>query len=215
MANSRQSISNTELVLNASDGTSRTSFRPTFKPIAWCSHVYRLGRDLALNLGPCGVKLRTQMDVSGLRQTAEFHGEDGDDDRLCHELFDQAKAYVTSFRWCRSVKDSYVGDCVGGIFALVLFRIEPATADVDEWIWVVVGDLPPAYIAPASSNPHEALEDYIWQMSKWVRAVRAGRPVLGLIPVNTDPTRKSADELESRLRFLKKEILPHLGHRAT
>ena len=56
-------------------------------------------------------------------------------------------------------------------------------------MWEVVGDLPSAYIAPASPSPHDALEDYIGQMLKWVDAVRDGRPVTDLIPVNTPPTR--------------------------
>jgi hypothetical protein len=153
------------------------------------------------------------MDVSHLSQPTDFHGEDDQDDALCHQLFDSASAYIRSFGWCSSIKASYVGDCVGGIIALVLFQIEPASADVDEWIWVVVGDLPSAYIAPASPSPHDALEDYIEQMSKWVDAVRDQRPVADLIPVNTPPTRDWADALDQRLQFLRKEILPFVDER--
>jgi hypothetical protein len=151
------------------------------------------------------------MDVSGLRQPTEFRGEDDQDDALCRELFERASAYINSFDWCSSIKASYVGDCVGGIIAVVLFQIEPASADVDEWIWVVVGDLPSAYIAPASPSPHDALEDYIGQMLKWVDAVRDGRPVTDLIPVNTPPTREWADALDQRMQYLREEILPFVG----
>ncbi len=153
------------------------------------------------------------MDVSRFSQPTEFDGDDDQDSALCRELFNRAGDYIRSFDWCSSIKASYVGDCVGGIIALVLFQIEPASADVDEWIWVVVGDLPSAYIAPASPSPRDALEDYIEQMSKWVDAIRAGRPVTELIPLNTPPTRDWADSLGQRLHFLRNEILPFVEER--
>jgi hypothetical protein len=151
------------------------------------------------------------VDLSHVKPLSKFRGQDGEDDKLCRELFNVATAYLTSFNWCTSVTETYVADCVGGLFALVLFHIEPAKSDVDEWIWVVVGDLPPAYIAPASADPSDALADYIEQMSKWVQAVNEGRSTDGLIPVNTSPTLEWADLLNSRLDFLKREILPFLG----
>lgn len=150
------------------------------------------------------------VDLSHVQPLSKFLGEDADDSKLCRDLFDEATGYITSFDWCTSVTESYFADCVGGIFALVLFHIEPAKSDVDEWLWVVVGDLPPAYIAPASADPHDALGDYIEQMSKWVLAVKEGRSTDGLIPVNTSPTLESAELLNSRLDFLKREILPFL-----
>jgi hypothetical protein len=114
------------------------------------------------------------MDLSRVRSLTQFGGEDEDDHQLSKDLLKEADSYIRAFAWCKSVKETYVGDCVGGIVALVLFRIEPAVRDVDEWIWVVVGDLPPAYIAPASPDPADALDDYIYQMSRWILAVRTG-----------------------------------------
>jgi hypothetical protein len=151
------------------------------------------------------------VDLSHVQPLSKFRGQDPDDGKLCRDLFDEATAYITSFHWCASVTERYVADCVGGIFALVLFHIEPAKSDVDEWIWVVVGDLPPAYIAPASADPRDALGDYIEQMSKWVQAVSEGSSTDGLIPVNTPPTVEWADLLNRRLDFLKREILPTVG----
>ena len=133
------------------------------------------------------------MDLSHVQPLLKFRGQDPEDRKLCRDLFDEATAYLTSFDWCTSVTESYVADCVGGIFALVLFHIEPAKSDVDEWIWVVVGDVPPAYIAPAPADPSDALGDYIEQMSKWVQAVNEGRSTDGLIPVNTPPTAHFAE----------------------
>ena len=151
------------------------------------------------------------MDVANFRRPAAFQGEDAKDTALCHGLFNEADRYIRSFDWCKSVRETYIGDCLGGIVAIVLFHIEPASADVDDWIWVVVGDLPPAYLAPAAAQPRQVLEDYIGQMATWVEAVRRGEPVNELIPVNASPTREWADALDSRLRLLRKSTLPHIG----
>jgi hypothetical protein len=44
-------------------------------------------------------------------------------------------------------------------------------------------------------------------MSEWVDAVKNGRPVDELIPVNVPPTMEYADMLENRLNYLDTEIL--------
>jgi len=44
-------------------------------------------------------------------------------------------------------------------------------------------------------------------MQDWVEAAKAGRSVENLIPINVPPTPENAARIESRLRFLDKEIL--------
>jgi len=89
-----------------------------------------------------------------------------------------------------------------------LTRIEPARDGIDEWVWVIVGDVPPAYItAEDAPNPACALDGYIGAMDGWVRAVLTGGSVDGLIPVNVSPSPENAKRLEARLRFLDGEIL--------
>ena|ERR1700732_1542230 len=77
---------------------------------------------------------------------------------------------------------------IGGVVAVFLFRIVPKKKDIDEWLRVVVGDLPPACLA-ANGNPApvSALEAYVEEMSAWVDAGRNGRPVAELIPKTTKP----------------------------
>ena len=157
------------------------------------------------------VRRNARIDVKRFREPSQFKGDSKRDTKLCRELFNAATGYITSFKWCASVLETYVGYCVGGIVALVLFHIEPAQPNVDEWIWVIVGDLPYAYIAPASPDPRDALEDYIDQMSRWVEAVHSGRPVDDLIPVNVPPTRDWAEALASRLAFLRERLVPEIG----
>jgi hypothetical protein len=150
------------------------------------------------------------VDLSYVVPIASFNGDDPEDGRLCDELFRRALDYVDAFAWSTGVQEVYVGHCVGGIIALVLVRITPSREDVDDWIWVIVGDVPSAYLAPADPRPREALRTYIHQMRRWVKAVRAGESVTNLIPVNAPENPESADRLDTRLGYLEAEILPEV-----
>jgi hypothetical protein len=125
-------------------------------------------------------------------------------------MLKEATDYLDSFKWCRQIVESYVGIAVPGVVAVFLSRIIPNQPDVDEWLWLIVGDLPPAYITTEDApNPATALDAYIGAMEKWVDAARSGKPVDGLIPVNVPPTKEYADMLAKRLRLLDAEILSH------
>jgi hypothetical protein len=135
-------------------------------------------------------------------------GEDEEETQLLSDMHVEASKYLRSFDWCEEILKSYYGIGVGGIFGVFLFKIEPKSKDVDDWIWIIVGDLPSAYItAEESPNPACALDAYIGAMSEWVDAVKNGRPVDELIPVNVPPTMEYADMLENRLNYLDTEIL--------
>lgn len=147
------------------------------------------------------------VDLSKVVPTATMTGEAEDETGLLREMRDEAVRYVTSFGWCRLIVDSYFGLGVGGVVAVFLFRIEPGE-DVDEWVWVIVGDVPPAYITVEDApNPATALDAYIGAMQEWVDAARAGGSVADLIPVNVPPTVENAERLGRRLRFIDEEIL--------
>jgi hypothetical protein len=89
-----------------------------------------------------------------------------------------------------------------------LFQISPARQDVDEWVWVIVGDLPPAYITCEDSpNPACALDAYIGAMSEWVVAASSRSSVVELIPVNVEPSKENAERLRLRLKFIDDNIL--------
>lgn len=140
----------------------------------------------------------------------QMTGEDETDSALLHAMAVDATQYILSFDWCVSVVDAYFGDGVGGVVAVFLFRILPAHPPIDEWLWVVVGDLPPAYfVAEDIRSPHDALEAYIWHRSKLVECILSGRTPPGdVMPVNVNMTRELAETLSNRLRILSEQILP-------
>jgi hypothetical protein len=160
--------------------------------------------------------MRPQVDFTKLVSCEEFKGEDAEDTHLLHEMVARGRAYLESFEWCRQIVECFVGDiAIGGVVAVLLFRIEAAREGVDEWLWVVVGDIPPAYfVTDNAPNSAAALDCYIGEMERWVAAVKAGDSVENLIPVETagggellEPTEELADEVARRLRFLDDEIL--------
>jgi hypothetical protein len=121
-------------------------------------------------------------------------------------MYNRAFNFLSNRIWYDSLHESYMGMFHPGIVAVFLFRIVPK--DFDEWIWVVVGDLPTAYIVGDDCpNPAAALDGYIGEMEEWIKAVEKGQSVEDLIPVNAPPTLNNAKALKSRMNFLDERIL--------
>lgn len=126
-------------------------------------------------------------------------------------LVESVYSFLRQFRWANVKEPLWVGESIPGVLGLFLVELMPSEEDIDQFIWVVVGDVPPAYLSSQFANsPREALECYIAEMRAWVMAVRQGEPVDDLIPVNADPTQENASALSSRLSFLEERIVPDL-----
>jgi hypothetical protein len=116
--------------------------------------------------------------------------------------------------WCRSVRREYFGLGVGGVLAVFCFEIDPAESDADRWLWIVVGDLPPAYLVPDfAATATEALSVYCEVMQEWVDAVREGDDLSEVFPVRAEPTEEHVAMLESRLEMIRGEIIPAFRQR--
>ena len=149
-----------------------------------------------------------RIDFSALVPIERISGEDKKDTLLLRQMAEDAKQFLLSFEWCKSIEKGWFGWGVGGIAGVFLFELTPSAADADRMLWGIVGDLPPAYlVVDDSPTPLEALRTYVEMMEDWIAAVRAGRSTEDCIPVNNVPTREAADALETRLNFLKREFL--------
>jgi hypothetical protein len=147
--------------------------------------------------------------VKGIVPIDQLLGDDEEDTKLLQAMAIEARNFLETFSWCKGIRDAYFGDGVGGVLAIFLFRIEPSSEDVDEWLWVVVGDIPPAYLVVEDSPlPSLALEGYIQEMSKWVKLAKSGKSSSRVIPVNVPATPENARMLEGRLTTLRELILP-------
>jgi len=152
--------------------------------------------------------MEVHVDLSKVVPTDELRGEDDEETILLQGMLTDAKDYLRSFAWCDGLKSSYFGLGVGGVVAVFLFRIEHSKDDVDDWVWVVVGDIPSAYMTCEDApNPACALDGYIGAMREWAEAAIQGNPVDDLIPVNVPATPEWGKNLASRLDFLDREIL--------
>jgi hypothetical protein len=131
-----------------------------------------------------------------------------EDSALLLKMATEAKRFIQSFEWCSGVNHEYFGLGVGGVVAAFLYNITPSKPDVDSWLWVIVGDVPPAYIVTDDANtPVLAIEAYNSETREWTAAVKAGNPVDDLIPVNVPATAEWGYELECRLGFIEKTLL--------
>lgn len=120
------------------------------------------------------------------------------------DLESAAANFIRSFSWSGELLALYQGFQEPGIVGVFLVQLSPSAPEVDEWLWVVVGDFPPAYLVTDGSPTYvQAVEGYIEEMQRWVDAVREGDSVDELIPVNAPPTEEYADMLAGRLRSLK------------
>jgi hypothetical protein len=84
--------------------------------------------------------------VSNVVPVERLAGDDDDDTALLQQMLQEAKNYILSFSSCESIRGSYFAGGVGKIFAIFQFNISPARPDVDKWMCIVVGDIPPAYL---------------------------------------------------------------------
>ena len=147
--------------------------------------------------------------VTGVVPISQMVGDEEEETRLLRELSEEARTYLSSFPWCKAITDLYFGDGIGGIIGIFFAHIEPTQPDIDEWLWVIVGDLPPAYlVTDLCCTPKQAAEGYIEEMRKWVAAAKAGRTSEEIIPVNVPATPEWATALEKRLDTLEFEVLP-------
>ena len=75
-------------------------------------------------------------------------------------------------------------------------------------VWVVVGDVPSAYLVHEPGDSwQDALREYVAEMNSWVTAVRTGTSLDDVIPVNAPPTMEYANMLASRLDFIQTRLV--------
>jgi hypothetical protein len=148
------------------------------------------------------------LDFSKLTSIDGMVGETEQESRQFQTLYQRAATFVQSFKWSGAIKASYFALGVADIIGIFLFQLVPDCAAVDRFLRVVVGDIPAAYlVTDLAPNPACALRAYIVEMRKWVGAVKSGKSVTEVIPVNVPPTMAWASKLEGRLNFLETNVL--------
>jgi hypothetical protein len=159
-----------------------------------------------------GSKTNEAVPVSNVVPIERMAGDDDVDTAVLRQMLDEAERYLLSFCWCGSSVSAYFGGGVAKILAIFLFNIAPARPDVNEWIWTIVGDIPPAYLPLGDcESAMEALQTYINGMQRWAMLAREGRvgtPEEGVPPVNVPATPEWAEKLEIKLRVITDAVRP-------
>lgn len=139
-------------------------------------------------------------------------GDDAEDTGLLLEMAVTAREYITAFTWSPPIKAIYLAHGVGGVVGLFLVEFHRKIAKADDGtLWVVVGDLPSAYlVVEPDDSPADALERYCGLMEDWITAVRDNGDLSKAYPVAAEPTWENAELLERRVSFLLAEIIPSM-----
>jgi hypothetical protein len=149
------------------------------------------------------------IDTSRLMPAAFLRGEDDEETAMLHRMLVEARDYIRSFDWCPPISEEYLGFGIGNVFEVFLFRFATPISETDEYLWLVVGDLPSAYfVIDDAQDPKSAAEVYVRIMRDWIDAVRSKGRLDEVFPVKADATGEMAEMLESRVRFMRETIIP-------
>ncbi len=122
----------------------------------------------------------------------------------------EATDYLNSFKWCDKIKQGYLCNAWGYRLGIFYFEIESLDQTINN-IWIIVGDLPPAYIdTQYALSPTQALVRYVTLMEDWIEHVKKGKPVDECFPVHVEPIEKYADMLIQRTEKIKDYFIPEL-----
>src|ERR1700733_14275872 len=112
-------------------------------------------------------------------------GDDADDTAWLEGDLQAARRYLLSQKWCFGIRSMYFGAGIGGVVAVFLAELDQPASGVDQWLWVVVGDVPPAYmVLDVCPTPIVALEAYVELMRAWVDLAQEGKESDKVFPVN-------------------------------
>jgi hypothetical protein len=134
---------------------------------------------------------------------------DSIDDAELRELATEATSFLVKHAWCELVTKGWIDRAWNDHVAIFYFQLKPrAGSRADPDVWVIVGDVPPAYVrTSACENGLKALRVYVEDMREWVEHVHLGLPTDNDVPVNVPAETKYANMLESRLGFIEREFL--------
>ena len=148
--------------------------------------------------------------VVGVVPWEQMCGEDGEETVALRRMAREAEEYLSAHDWCEAVSARFFGAGIGGVAAAFLFQVS-GPPHVDEWLWVIVGDLPSAYfVTDQTRRPSEAFEAYADLMDEWIRSVRSEASLADVYPVDAPADEEHAAMLASRTQFIRAEIVPRV-----
>jgi len=151
--------------------------------------------------------------ISGVVPVDRMFGDDAADTLRLEADLQSARQYLLGQTWCFGLRSMYFGAGLGSIVAVFLAELDLPASGVDEWLWIVVGDLPPAYLGvDGCPTPVAALAAYVELMKQWVDLAHKGKRSDQVFAVNMVPTPENALKLQKRLDVLTTTVIPWIRH---
>lgn len=92
-----------------------------------------------------------------------------------------------------------------------MFEIDNSAGDEDNFLWIIVGDLPSMYLDTyGPTSIRDALANYTALADDWIGHIKAGKSIADCYPFNAEPTLELAELLQRRTTFIKNSILKHI-----
>ncbi len=126
-------------------------------------------------------------------------------------LYNEAEKYLYSFKWCKNIKKSYLYTNLGSKLCIFLFEIENSASEDDNFLWMIVGDIPPMYLDIfGSKSIREVLNVYVELAKEWTEHIKAGKSTNECYPFNAEPTDEIVKLLGKKIDFLKDVVIENI-----
>ena len=149
-----------------------------------------------------------EIDTSDWQEESKIEGDDPEDTELLREMAAEARDYIEDFEWAPRITSIHLALGIGGVVGAFLVQFDEVIEDSDDALWVIVGDLPSAYvIVEPGDDGMTALSRYCELMEDWTTNVLEGHSLDDSFPVDAEATHEHADMLNQRIAFLRSEII--------
>jgi len=126
-------------------------------------------------------------------------------------LLEEAHEYLNAHTWCQNIINGWLFSNLGKVLCIFLYQIENNQSPEDNFIWIIVGDFPPAYLdSEGVKNTREVVEAYIYLVKDWIGHAENGQSMEQCYPLLTSWTEEHIKMLKARVELLEKSILPQL-----
>jgi len=127
------------------------------------------------------------------------------------EAHKEASDFILSFYWCFEVKNSSIYTNLGKLLCIFLFEIDNSASEDDNFLWVIVGDLPPMYLDTLGpTTTVQVLEDYADLAQDWIDKVKIGKSVNDCYPFIAAATLEMAELFQVRINLIKHNLIPNI-----
>jgi hypothetical protein len=127
-------------------------------------------------------------------------------------LIEESKKYLTSYKWCRSIKQGWLFTNIGYAINIFLYEIENEQSPDDNFIWTMVGDLPAIYLDTYSvKTTKQVIENYIGLADDWIHNVESDQSIDDCFPFQANTPSESINMFKKRIQLLRDNILPNIS----